>query len=250
MTKAKILLINLIFLLAACAPTPTQSPEGGIVTLAPSTSQLQGNVDIVYPISGSIIYSEALYLQGTAENTPADGFMLQVIAPDDTVLAQSIVVPQEGQWSVELPHNYTGDPSEATIIAKAIPSDILGDYDIVSILISSADNRPEGVFGSVITPTEGETVGGDSIFVSGRGSGFFENTFVLVLETADDAEEISTVIVTMHNPYFMDDMIWEAELPRNEFTGNAVIRAYYTSAESGEEIEIFRVAVVVSSVAG
>lgn len=239
-------------LLAACAPNAGNAPtgEGILVTLAATTAPLQGDVDIVYPISGSIIYSEALWLQGTAENVPADGFMLQVIAPDDTVLAQSIVVPQDGQWQVELPHNYNGDPTEATIIAKSIDTSIAGDYDIVSILISAASNRPEGVFGSIIVPSEGETVGGDTIYVSGRGSGFFENTIVVVLETADDAEQISNVIVTMHNPYFMDDMIWEAELPRNDFVGNAVIRGYYTNAESGEEVEVFRVNVVVSSVAG
>ena len=141
-------------------------------------------------------------------------------------------------------------PSEATIIAKGIPADNPADYDIVSIAISSPANRPEGVFGSILAPNAGDTVGGDSNYVSGRGSGFFENTFTLVLETADDAELISSMLVTMHNPYFMDDMIWETELPRNDFVGNAVIRAFYTDAEIGAEVEIARVAVVVSTVAG
>jgi hypothetical protein len=246
----KSLILIFLLLLAACTANPATQEAGEIATLPPTTSQLQGNVDIVYPISGSIIYTEALWLEGTAENVPTDGFMIQVIAPDDTVLAQSIVVPQDGQWQIEIPHNYNGDPSEATIIAKSIDTSIAGDYDIVSIVISGAENRPEGIFGSLLVPNEGDTVGGDTIYVSGRGSGFFENTFTVVLETADDAEQISSVIVTMHNPYFMDDMVWEAEIPRNDFVGNGVIRGYYTSAETGEEIEVFRVNVVVSSVAG
>jgi hypothetical protein len=251
--RISILLLSFVLFLAACTPSPQGqgSLQTSIVaTSAPTTVVLQGNIDIVYPMSGSIIYAESLYIQGTAENVPAEGFLIQVIAPDDSVIAQSSVLPQDGQWLVELPHNYNGDPTEATIIAKGTDASTPGDYDIASIVISGAANRPEGIFGSIIVPSEGETVGGDSIFVSGRGSGFFENSFVLVLETADDGEEISTTIVTMHNPYFMDDMIWEAELARNDFVGNAVIRAYYTNTESGEEVEIFRINVVVSSVAG
>jgi hypothetical protein len=247
-----ILLVSFVFFLAACAPTPQGqgSLQTSGVTSVATPASLQGDVDIIYPVSGSIIYAESLYLQGTAEDLPAEGFLIQVIAPDDSVIAQSTVQPQNGAWTIELPHNYNGDPTEATIIAKSLDASIPGDYDIASIVISGAANRPEGIFGSIIVPSEGETVGGDSIFVSGRGSGFFENSFVLVLETADDGEAISTTVVTMHNPYFMDDMIWEAELARNDFVGNAVIRAYYNDAESGAEVEIFRINVVVSSVAG
>jgi hypothetical protein len=54
----------------------------------------------------------------------------------------------------------------------------------------------------------------------------------------------------MNNPYFIDEMIWEAELARNDFVGNAVLRAYYQDAENGEEVEFARVNVVVSSLAG
>jgi hypothetical protein len=256
MMRLSILLLTVLFVLVACAPaTPAPQSEGsirvsGVSTSLPTPITLEGHVDIVYPMSGSIIYSETLYLQGTAEELPEAGFLLQVIAPDDSVLAQSVIQSENGQWSVELAHTYTGDPTEVNIIAKSTDTTILGDYDIASIVIADVETRPEGVFGSVIVPSEGDTVGGDSIFVSGRGSGFFENSFVLVLETADDGEDISTAIVTMHNPYFVDDMIWEAELARNDFVGNAVIRAYYTDAESGAEVEIFRMSVVVSSVAG
>jgi hypothetical protein len=254
MMRLSILLLIVLLVIAACAPAAPQG-EGSmqvrsVGTSLPTPITLEGNVDIVYPMSGSIIYSENLYLQGTAEELPEEVFLLQVIAPDDSVLAQSVIQPENGQWSVELAHNYTGDPTEVNIIAKSTDTTILGDYDIASIVIAGAETRPEGVFGSVLVPSEGDTGGGDSIFVSGRGSGFFENSFVLVLETADDGEDISTTIVTMHNPYFVDDMIWEAELARNDFVGNAVIRAYYTDAESGAEVEIFRVTVVVSSVAG
>lgn len=246
MNKLLVILFSLLIFLTACT---SQTQEGG-VTVIPTQAKLTGNVDITFPISGSIIYAESLFLQGTASDVPAEGFKIQVITPDDSILAETTVIPDGDSWQVELVHNYTGDPTETVIIARSLNNAIAEDYDIESIAISAAEHRPEGVFGAIIVPSPDSTVGGDQILVIGRGSGFFENTFILSLEEADDGTEISQTIVTMNNRYFIDDMIWETDLPTNDFTGHAILRMSYQDAASGEMIDVNSFPVVVSSIAG
>jgi len=239
-----ILTLMLVFLLAACSPSET-SPEEEI----PATETLEGAVEITFPQSGSIIYAESLRLEGTATNVPEEGFQIQLISPELEVIAEATIQPENGTWFTEIVHGFTGDPTEITIIAKNTNPDSILDYDIEIIVLSNVENRPDGVFGSILSPTEGITVGGDSILISGRGSGFFENTFVLRLENTE-GEIITEMPVTINNPNFIDDMVWEAEIVRNDFIGNGTIRMVYQDAESGETIEVDFVNVVVSSVAG
>lgn len=235
----------ILITLVACAPV-----QEGAVTIMPTQASLEGNVNITHPISGSIIYTESLFLQGTASNIPAEGFRIQLIAPDDSILAETIVQSEGETWQVEIVHEYNGEPIETIIIARSLDNAVLEDYDIESIVISSSEYRPEGTFGAIITPTSNTTVGGDQIPIIGRGSGFFEGTFILALEEADDGAEISQLVVTMFNPYFLDDMIWEVDLPTNGFTGHAVLRMFYHDAATGATIDIERIELVVSSIAG
>ena len=44
-------------------------------------------------------------------------------------------------------------------------------------------------------------------------------------------------------------MIWEAEIERGDFVGNAVIRMTYTDMERGQ-VELDRIELTVSSIAG
>lgn len=235
------LIVLLILTLAACQsvaqPTATTEPT------------LQGTVNITTPVSGSIIYSESLWLEGNAENVPQEGFKMRVVTAEDTVLAETIIQPQDGRWQIELVHGYTGDPTEVSVYALPVDESVTQDYDIETIMIAPLETRPEGVFGTILSPQNGDTPGGDEIPVIGSASGVFENQFTLALEQPDGTE-ISNVHVTMTNPYFVDEMIWEASLPTNGYTGPAVIRAYTLSAADGSEIPLGEVEVMVSRVAG
>lgn len=243
--KLTIIITILTMIVIAC--TPSDSDDNA--TIEPTQTILQGNVDITSPLSGAIIYAETIFLSGTASDIPDEGFQIQLLAPDDSVVAEATVQPTDGTWAVEVVHNYTGDPTEVNIIAKSVDANNASTYDIESILLSAIDNRPDGTFGEVTSPTDGMSIGGDTLLISGRGSGFFENTFGLILETPD-GELITEIPVTLNNPNFVDDMPWEAEIPRNDFVGNAVIRMVYQDMESGDVIELDRVEVVVSTVAG
>lgn len=239
-----ILILILILLLTACSQE-TSPPEETI----PTAETLEGAVDITFPQSGSIIYAESIRLEGIADNISDEGFQIQLISPELDIIAEANIQPENGEWYTELVHGFTGDPTEVTIVAKNTNPDSLLDYDIEIVVLSTLENRPEGTFGDILFPTDGITVGGDSILVSGRGSGFFENTFILQLANTE-GEIVSEMPVSVNNPNFIDDMLWEAELPRHDYIGNGTIRMVYQDAESGETIEVDSVDVVVSAVAG
>jgi hypothetical protein len=241
MMRSITLIAILTLILAACQSTaePTATPE----------PTLQGTVNITTPISGSVIYAEALWIEGSAENVPADGIKIRVVTAEDTLLAETTVQPEAGKWQVEVVHGYTGDPTEVSIYAMSLDERVMQEYDIETVMIAPLALRPDGVYGMILSPQDGDTPGGDEILVLGSASGVFENQFTVTLEQSDGTE-ISTVHVTMMNPYFIDEMIWEASLPTNEYTGPAIIRAYALSAEDGSEIPLGQVEVMVSRVAG
>ncbi|MEM9952679.1 MAG: hypothetical protein AAF846_13820 [Chloroflexota bacterium] len=242
--KFGLLLTIIVSLVVACSPANDSAPT------ATTQPTLQGSVDITSPASGSIIYSESIFVAGTSGNVGEDGFQIRVIAPDDSVLAEANIQPSEDDtWFVELVHEYTGDPTEVTLVATGTLPDNPLDYDIESIALAPLDLRPDGTFGNITSPEDGVQVGGDSILIAGRGSGFFENTFGLSLVDAE-GDTIVEIPVTLNNPNFIDDVLWEAELPREGFLGNATIRMTYQDMESGDIITLDEVEVVVGAAAG
>jgi len=224
----------------------------GCVTAEPATETVenggsaQGTVNITSPLTGSSIFAEVLFIAGTADNLPQNNFQLQVISAADQVLAETTVTVEDGAWSIELLHEYDGEPTEALIIAQ---NDAGSRYDAESVLIASVDNRPEGTFGMILSPQEGVVVGGDQIEISGTGSGLFENTLILQLIEPDETL-IAETIVTVDNPYFIDERVWVADLETDGHTGPAIIRISYQDAESGEVIILDEEEIMVSEVAG
>ncbi len=247
MMRKTILVFIMLFTVSACS---TGDTAPGQVEIVPTTETLEGTVEIEFPMSGAIIYAETLFIHGTSSDIPEAGFQIQLLNPDDSIISEADIQPEEnGSWSIEIVHEYSGDPTEVTVIAKPSSSDSSLDYDIESILLSTLENRPEGVFGSILSPADDSAVGGDFILISGRASGLFENMFGLILENSE-GEIITEMGISLNNPNFIDDMLWEAELPRNDFIGNATIRIVYQDMESGEMVEMDSVDVVVSAVAG
>lgn len=238
----RLMVLSLVAALCvACTPSAN-------VAAPPSTPALSGSVDILFPQDGTIIYSELIYLSGTAQGLPSEGFRLRLLDTAENAIAEATVQPQDGQWSVELPHNYTGDPTEVIILALPVDTTLSGDYDVASILLSTLANRPEGVYGSILAPLEGEAIGGDFVEVSGMASGVFENTIIIALE--NDSGVISQQIVTLNNPYFIDEVPWTASLPTQGALGPATVRMFVQDANSGEALTLAEVAIILGGAAG
>jgi hypothetical protein len=235
-----------LFLLTACNLTDNNAPNN-----APTSPPgLTGSVDIAYPIDGTTVYAEALLMRGTASGLPNNTFTLEIVGVDDEIIARSSVTMTDGQWMVELPHSYTGEPIEVSIYAIPSDPDLTSDlrYDTGTIILAGLSYRPEGIFGTVTFPTADSTVSGETIPVSGTASGLFEGTMLLGLYS-EDGTEISRLVLTLEGqPY--DVVPWTAELPTNGYIGLAEIRAFYQQASDGKPVILSSAIVTVSATAG
>lgn len=232
--------IPLILLMSACGgagPTPT-----------PTQPAPRGQVEIQSPAEGTVIYAESMVVSGTAADLPPDGFHLRVVTAAEETLAETTIVPVDGRWQVEFPHGYSGDPTEVIIYALPVDSTAAGDYEAISVMISSAEFRPEGTFGTLLLPADGSTIGGDTIEIIGTASGVFEGTVQLVLET--DEAIISEITLTLNNPSIIDEVPFTAELSIGAYDGPARIRLYVISAQDGSEITLDSVDVLIGEAAG
>jgi hypothetical protein len=241
--RSLLTLVLILSMTTACSLSESSAP-----TSAPG---LIGSVTINYPQDGTTVYAEMIYIQGTAEGLPNNTFTMEVVSVDDTIIARVTTTVTDGNWIVELPHQYTGEPVEVTIYAIPTDGDVATDasYDTAMIILAGNSYRPEGVFGSITSPVAGGAVGGESIQITGTASGLFENALTLGLYGADGAE-ISRTFITVMNPYFVDAALWSAELPTNGYVGAGELRASYTQASDGKEVVIATVPVTVAQEAG
>jgi len=244
-------LVLTLLALSACSLGTGDTPP---TTPIPPTETLTGVVDIEYPLDGTVVYSEVLYVSGTASGIPGDEFALRAIGDNDEVIAQWTVQLQaadEGRWTVELVHNYTGQHMEVSIIALPAGADfpVTSTYDTALIVLSHQSYRPADLRGSITSPADGAAVSGSAILVSGTASGIFENTFTVRL-IDEDGNDINSEIMTIVNPYFIDEVPFSLELATNGYTGPAEIRAFTQSAADGSEILIGSVNITVTEEAG
>jgi hypothetical protein len=219
---------------------------GCSVGAAPTPTPVPGSVTFRFPQSGAFIYAPTLYFAGQAENLPGNQFHLTAVTASDENIVDTMITVENGQWTYEIPNPHTGDPIEVSINAMTTGG---VELDSESIVLATEAQRPEGVFGTIISPIEGETVGGESIPVSGTASGLFEGTMNLGLETPE-GEEVSGIVITVENPGMMDEVPWQADLATNNYRGPAVLRAYYHSAKDGSVVTLATVQITVAEAAG
>src|SRR5688572_2394982 len=112
----------IIVLFSACTPA-----DNNATPVPTATAGLSGSVDIVYPPDGSTVYAESLSLRGTAQGLANNTFTIEVVGVDDEIIARSSVTATDGQWAVELPHSYTGEPVEVSIYALPSDTDLTSD---------------------------------------------------------------------------------------------------------------------------
>jgi hypothetical protein len=216
----KSLFFGLILILSACAPGALDR------TPVPTVPVLVGQVDILTPATGSIIYAETLTIAGTAANLPAEGFTVRVVTARDQLLAQTTLHNADldnGTWSLDIAHGYTGDPTEISVTAAAANPVIPGDYDVSSVLLLPLAQRPAGVFGVIRSPAEGAVMGGDLIQIEGTLSGVADKAFTLVLSRRD-GDVISEQQIQLAGYTPLDEGVWRAQIPTEGYVGPVVLR--------------------------
>lgn len=238
----RLYILLLIIVLAACGAAPEGTSNNSL-----NGTSLRGDVRITFPQSGTVIYSEGLYVEGTAIDLPDEGFILRAVLPDDSVLVQTTIQPEDTSWSVEMLHNYTGNPTQ--IILEAIPANEADSYySEQSLIVSNLEHRPEGTFGTLLSPIPDMSVGGDLIEIVGTASGIPDNTFTISL-TERDGTTITELEYEIPTPYNIDEVLWIADMPIQGYTGLATVTITYVDAD-GETQTLGSADIVVSVVAG
>jgi hypothetical protein len=97
---------------------------------------------------------------------------------------------------------------------------------VIQVTLAASEHRPDGVYAYVIAPIDGGQVGGDVIQVTGRASGLAD-TAVMVTLTDSAGQVLAAQEIAPGSPYALDEVPWTAELPRGDYSGNAVIRMTY-----------------------
>jgi hypothetical protein len=182
-------------------------------------------------------------ISGTAEGLPDSGFTL-VVTANEVEIARSRVLVHEAVWQVDLLHGYNGVTVETTIAALSSDPALTEAYDRTLIAVGGLAYRPDGSMARMTSNTNEGTLGGDIIRVEGMASGLAQNQLVVRLLTPEDGL-ISESIISVNNPFVVDEMPWSADLSREEFTGAAVLEL---SDLSGQILE--SQSVTVESAAG
>lgn len=239
----RVVMILLVAGLSACG--------GGGATTTDDAAQttLSGAVTLNNPPDGTVIYASTLYAAGTSADLPGSRFLLRLEDAEGASIAETnVMTGDEGAWSVELVHGYTGDPTEATLLALPVPDSATGEapdgqYAAVTLLLSGIEHRPEGMYLDIAFPTDGAEAGGDLIQVEGRLSGM--GGALTVELVGSDGAVLDSKTVDIANPYQVDDLPWSAELAPGEFTGSAVINVRLADSELADSVPI-----ILSSAAG
>jgi hypothetical protein len=243
--------MRLCFALIALALVTACRPE--VLSPTPTTntsaSPLSGNVTIITPAEGSMIYSEILYLSGTANGVPGDRITLIVTGPDGETLAQADTTIKAGQWQVELPHRYNGEPTEVTI--RVLPARTSSDTDYTNRIIALADlrYRPDGLFGTITTPVNNSAGGGELLRITGTASGMRADTLSVDL-IADEGHIVTRTYASTTNPYRVDVMPFVAELATQNYTGRATIQLGVQNDTDNTVIPLDTISVLIDTAAG
>jgi len=215
----------------------------GFLPPTPTSPPTAGEILVFAPHAGDTVYAELIYMTGEIQNAPQT-LIAQIYDVDNNLLATAPIPIQFGKWTIEMLRPiYIG---EATIqIVSAVNSTAI--HATIPIFLGDIKNRPSGTFGSLITPSDGDQAGGDTILVQGRASGVVDNKIQLVLENGDGVTILHEVIIL--NPYGVDDVLWQTDLPIAGVSGSATLTVYFTHPDVPDPI-LSRVTLVITQVAG
>ncbi|MEQ8671669.1 MAG: hypothetical protein RLP44_25705 [Aggregatilineales bacterium] len=222
----KILLLIPFLLLASCTTEDT-----------PNTM-----VTITYPANGTVIYAEALTVQGTLQGDSERPIQI-VLANQDN---QTTTTISGSTWSVEIPLNYSGEPLQTTLSIRS--EDGATTYATSQLIIADLSYRPQGTFGTIIFPEDESTIGGDSIQIEGSASGIVGNFLTIrLIDSEDRVIREQTLIIV--NPYFIDEVPWNVAIDLADVEEIAQVQLV-SMDENGDEIILDEVNVTIETAAG
>ncbi|MGB1285496.1 MAG: hypothetical protein ACPG7F_03090 [Aggregatilineales bacterium] len=223
------LCICLLTMLAACGSDTPSSPTPIIV--APQ----EDPHEILVPTAGMILYEEMLQLRGTTGTSNDSPFRLNIVTAMGDTLLDTEIQPEDGAWEYEFAHNYEGDPIELTIALLPVADTEIGEYDIIAVVLSPPDYRPDGNYAEIYQPAGGERVGGDVLIIQGVASGY--ETLKLTLQ-GDDTIISEQTITIFNGADSLNETPWLVELPAEGTTGRVSLYLYDESDTELDNVDI------------
>lgn len=207
-----LLMLPVLISLAACA---TGSSNGPTPTTPPFTSE----VTVTRPQPGTVIYAEVLHVAGMVNGDDTQTLVIDLSKTGES-LAQMTLDAAPGDWSLELPHDYAGQPVAVELIVRPAGTGTAGEYVRIPLTIADISHRPAGAFATIFVPQPGDTLGGDTILVEGTASGIDALSAALLDANGAVLDEQD---VTVDIPFLIDEVPWQVELAPGTYTGAARI---------------------------
>lgn len=218
-----------------------------LLLTACTTSDEPGNtVTITYPTNGTVIYAEALTVQGTLQGDTELPIEIVLVNRDNQATIAEANTVAGSTWRVEMPLNYSGDPLQTELTIRS--EDGATTYATSQLVIADLSFRPQGTFGTIVFPEGESTIGGDSVQIEGSASGIAENLLTIRLLNGEGLV-IREQPLTIINPYFIDEVPWKVAIDLADVDDLAQIQLVSTD-ENGDEIILHEVNVTVETAAG
>jgi hypothetical protein len=223
-----LILSILLLLIAACGPTV---PPIGVIALT-------------YPPANSTIYSDLLTVSGTLSDAPTQAIRVEVIDAAGEIRAHATAMITAGEWTLTLPLPAVSQPEayQVEIVAGDAPfpqrsadTAIFASQTVVRAPLGERIDEPI----MTIDLEAGTAIGGDTIPVNGRVSGWSAFTVELV-----DSSGVMRSSQAITLPNRLDEVAWSVALAPGSATGSALIRVMSDGAP------ILTVPIVLTSSAG
>ncbi len=207
------------------------APPGVISTSASAGGE---SATINSPLEGASVGGSPLMISGVAHNLPQNQFTLQVFDASGKSLTPAQPIPVNNPNHVaDVPWTASTSLASYTGAAQIRISDggnVIGTVNVTIVPPTQQSGAPQPTsgtaLGTITSPTNGATLSGTSITVTGTAGGFPGNQFTLLL--LDSKETVLTsVVITLTNSA-QKPVPWSGSLSTSGFKGYAEIRAVET----------------------
>ena len=213
------------------------------------------NASISSPSSGASVSALPLYVSGVAHGLPQNQFTLQVFDGTGQPLTngQAITLSNPNgvadvPWSASvMVRDYTGAAQIRVIAPTADGTTAVIGAVSINIIAGSSSGAPQpstsnGAFsGSITSPTNGSTVSGDPLTVTGTAGGIPNNQFTLLLLDSSGTI-INSSVITLTGAD-QNAVPWTASLGTSGHHGSSEIRA--VAINNGQQITLASVKVTI-----
>ncbi|MBI1256031.1 MAG: hypothetical protein GC204_01040 [Chloroflexi bacterium] len=224
------------------APT-TQSQATALPNTFPTPASGE-RADITFPTSGGTVYAPTVYVSGVAHNLLQDQFTLQIFDSSGQPLTNGQTIPLSNPnkvadvpWSASvMVRSYTG-AAQIRILAQISDGTeaVVGSVNVtIAAGTPSSAVQPSGetYVASITSPTDGSSVSGDPINVTGTAGGIAENQFTLLLLDGSGTV-INSQVITLSGAE-QNSVPWSAAMGTSGHHGSAEIRAVVVN--NGQQI--------------